>query len=510
MRPWRRNLEAIGVHIYKETNELLAATSVPASLQLAAPWIVNNLALMEAGADEDGPFAAFSRIDPGKAGHLIQWCAPPPEGIRGIIALRADIQATGEDAAGINLYCYFHPTDDSDRQVFQLAHPGDGQWHTLSRAFPLPARPIRRMRVMLVSRFGDGHVAVRNIRLRFTPDRPGSSTPEVSDAFREAVLATVARHPASGDPEFREKLYRSLISGNRKGRQAIAEVCEWLRHAGFTLEGGRFLDLGCGTGGAVAGALAAGAAWAEGWEITPEKLELARVNLGALQDSGFAIHNRNVEEDEALGPEFVPFGLVFCQEVLEHVKDIDGALRTLARCIDPERGAGYVTVPSGFSLEAVLRDPHLQLFGITLLDRFEAQPLATALKNHTHYSKMMGSYYRHGEYVERFEGHGLIGVPLRPADTSKAALKRCKGQLEEIQAKRFRLRKDWGKQVDETCLALLESRLDDYLDVAEADFVHATDPGATEEVRLRFVQHYGLAHLEFIVAHRESRLLASP
>ena len=328
------------MQVDRQQGELLAATSVPASLQLAPPWTGNNVALAASGADAGGPFAAFTRIDPSRAGHLIQWCTPPAGGATGVLTARAEIRARGEGAAGLNVYCYFHPGDDADHQVFQLAHPGDGEWHTLAKSFPVPARPVCRMRVMLVLRSGDAPLAVRDVTLRFAPDAPRPE-PEVSPAFHEAVLATVARHPSAGDPDFREKLYRSLIGGNRKGRQAMEEITERLRPAGFTLRGGRFLDLGCGTGGALAGAMACGAARAEGWEITPEKLALARVNLGSLRDegAGFAVFDRNVEDPESLGPDFEPFDLVFCQEVLEHVKDIDGAIRTLARCTDPVRGA---------------------------------------------------------------------------------------------------------------------------------------------------------------------------
>lgn len=498
----------------KNRGELLEATCVPSSLGLNPPWEVYNLRLAEAGTDETGAYTAFTRIDPGRAGNLCQICTTEHLPSGGRIGISAVVRATGADAAGLNVYLYTEPKGDNAHKVYQVAHPGDGAWHTIGKEITLPKQTVHRIRVMLVHRSGEAPVGVRDISLHFFPETtappPNLARLHVSAEFHEAVLRLVDTHPAAGDPVFRDSLYRSLIGGNEKGIRMVGEVVTRLAPAGFSLQGKRFLDLGSGTGGSLMGAQTHGAAWCEGWEINSEKLALSRLNLGTQDGKkpGIVVHDRNMESADAFPADGEPFDLVFCQVVLEHVKDINAALATMSRCIHREQGVAFVTVPNGYALECVLADPHLRVFGLALLDRFEAQPVATALKNHTHYSLMMGSYYRYSEYIELFVHHGLEALPLHTADTSTTSLQGLATMLETIRQKRASLRTDWAGRVDDKTLTLLELRLDAYLSEANTQLTEATAAGASSDTRLAVVHAYGTGHLEFFVAHRGSRILA--
>jgi 2-polyprenyl-3-methyl-5-hydroxy-6-metoxy-1,4-benzoquinol methylase len=492
--------------------DLLVAADVCSIARVDAPWSCHNLAAGDVSDEGGGPVASFRRVNPARPGNLIQHCATSTLACLGRLVACAEMRAQGAGAAGLNIYLHAHSEGGTPVKVFQIAHPGDGAWHTLQKVIPIGGLCLDHVRFMAVLRSGDDPLELRSVSLQYVAD--GDTTfadlaaLDITPAFHDAVLEVIARHPSGGDSAFRDKLYRSLTGGNRKGVRLVQDLVERLRPAGYTLEGGRFLDLGCGTGGALVGARRSGAAWCEGWEINAEKLALARINLGTLfeVDTGFTIRDQSVEHPASPGPDFQPFHLVFCQEVLEHVKDLDATLETLARCIEPERGVAYVTIPNGFALESVLRDPHLELFGITLLDRFEAQPIARALKNHTHYSAMMGAYYGYGEYARRFAKHGLVCLPLHVAEASPDALAACAGLLREVRQRRTTLRADWGGAVDIATLALVEQRLDAYLEEAGARLEQALAPEADEHCRWAFAQDFAAPHFEFLVAHRESML----
>lgn len=221
-----------------------------------------------------------------------------------------------------------------------------------------------------------------------------------------------------------------------------------------------------------------------------------------------AVRDLNMEDPGATAPPFDPYGLVFCEEVLEHVKDLDAALATLARCIDPDCGAAHVTIPAGFALAHVLRDPHLQLFGISLLDRFEAQPIATALKNHTHYTAMMGAYHPWNAYATFFEHHGLACAPIEPPDTSNRAIRAAASQLAEIRKQRERLADAWSGRVDSATIALLEERVDGYVAHAEFALEQARAAASDAPERRQFVEDYATSHIDLIVAPAGSPVLA--
>lgn len=511
-------------HVYPQTThdrmrfamdhiELLASPSVASALRLGDPWETWNLVVESVSGPPDA-HVVFRRADPARPGNLVQRCATPRLDPGDRVAVTVEMRASGPGAAGLNVY--FHPdaAEEAPHQVYQIAHPGDGDWHALTREIPIPDSRPDHLRLMVVLRAGDGPVAVRRLSLR----REHAATSPASDLdalhvtpdYHAAVRDMVNRHPASGDPVFRDHLFRSLIGGNRKGIRTAQGIAERLRGAGMDIAGGRFLDLGCGTGGALVGARRLGAAWCEGWEINAEKRALARINLSTLfgDDPAIVVRDLNMEDLAATAPPFEPYGLVFCEEVLEHVKDLDAALATLARCIDPDRGAAHVTIPAGYALAHVLRDPHLQLFGVSLLDRFEAQPIATALKNHTHYAAMMGAYHPWSAYSGFFARHGLACAPMAPLETSNRTIRAAANQLAEIRKQREALVDAWSARVDSAAIALVAERVDGYVARAETALEQARAAGSDAPERRRFIEDYVTPHIDLIVAPAGSPVLA--
>ncbi len=468
----------------------------------ASLWERDNLDVVSAHDDPEGPRQTCIARNPEKNAHVHQWCEPGAVKNAATLAFDIDVWADAPEKVGVNLYLYFHPTDDSDRSVYQRNHPGDGMWHQLAHQIPWPDRTIYRIRFLIVARAGAGEFRVGAASLRAIPE--GEAAREatlryehISTAYHDAVLRMVENHP-SADPAFREKLTRYLLGTNRNGMAAIATVATSLPDDAFV--GCRFLDLGSGSGGSLVGALRAGAAYAEGWEINGEKRALSEVNVGScgFDPHRVAVHDRSMEAPHAEEGDG-PFDVVFCEEVLEHVKDLDAAIATLARCIGPT-GVGYITMPNGYALQSVLADPHLQLFGIALLDRFAAQPLATALKNHTHYSDMMGQYGHYDDYVGRFDRVGLALTPVESIAPTDARMKQWADDLAQIETRYRDLRRNWGTQVDDTTLALLETRLVAYIEEAR----HRLDEANADPSRRdAFGRDYGQAHFALLARHRE-------
>ncbi len=489
------------------SDELLRSSQVAASLQPSAPWRCDNLRVVEADGGGDHPSARFAVLDPEKNGHLEQVCEALEITGKGTLSINVALCADDPNRVGVNVYLYFHPTEDRDQKVYQMHHPGDGAWHDLGRDIPVPRRRVYRIRILIVARVGANGFRMGAASLRFVAalEKSLESTlrkNNISSAYHAAVMEMVDRHPSASDPAFRGKLTRYLLGSNRKGMEKVTEVETRLASFGRRVFGCRFLDLGSGSGGSLVGALEAGAAYCEGWEINGEKLALSEINVGTCgMDVGkVVVRNQSMEAPDSLGSDFQPFDIVFCEEVLEHVKDLDAAVTTLSRCIERERGVGYITMPNGFAFQSVLADPHLELFGIALLNRFEAQPLATALKNHTHYSEMMGAYCHYDDYVARFAVVGLNLAPFEKTGASRKVFKRMSADLDIIRSRRSTLRTDWGAQIGADTLGILEERLDAYLAEATARQKEATGEAATDSVREAFVRDYGQAHFAFLAS----------
>lgn len=107
--------------------------------------------------------------------------------------------------------------------------------------------------------------------------------------------------------------------------------------------GDHVLDLGCGEGRHVHGVHCLGGVHVTGIDLDEPSLAKARAGLDMLPPSGA---NTRIERGDAYALPFpdAHFDAVICSEVLEHVPDVAGVLREIARVLKP--GGRFVgTVP---------------------------------------------------------------------------------------------------------------------------------------------------------------------
>jgi len=105
---------------------------------------------------------------------------------------------------------------------------------------------------------------------------------------------------------------------------------EWIdRHAG--LAGKRVLDVGCG-GGILAEAMARKGAAVTGIDMADKPLQVAKLHL---LESGLSVHYEKMEVENLARQKAGEFDVATCMELLEHVPDPAGMVRSCARLVRP-------------------------------------------------------------------------------------------------------------------------------------------------------------------------------
>jgi 2-polyprenyl-3-methyl-5-hydroxy-6-metoxy-1,4-benzoquinol methylase len=136
------------------------------------------------------------------------------------------------------------------------------------------------------------------------------------------------------------------------------------------LRGLRVLDVGCAYAGFLIAARRAGAREVVGIDVDPELLALGRLLLSD-HSVGARLELADLTDPGVPG-QLGEFDVVFCNDVLEHVRDLELAATNLERLLAP-RGRLFLEIPNGQAARYVLSDGHYQLPGITLLDHAEAE-----------------------------------------------------------------------------------------------------------------------------------------
>lgn len=215
----------------------------------------------------------------------------------------------------------------------------------------------------------------------------------ISLAYANAVVK-------ASEPTLKERGHQAYddwveygLTTNVRGRYWMSRLAEFR-----DISGSRYIDVGCGFGGCCIEAARRGAI-ATGIDINPWFLNLAEENARSLSLQSVRFTQGNIEDTElmySLGQ----FDLITCLDVLEHVKDIRQSLETISRMM-AAGGLALLGVPNGRSLQGVLQDPHLGLFGISLLET----PMAHAYVSQSGYGTydFMGSYLTFSEYQCLFD-----------------------------------------------------------------------------------------------------------
>jgi 2-polyprenyl-3-methyl-5-hydroxy-6-metoxy-1,4-benzoquinol methylase len=217
----------------------------------------------------------------------------------------------------------------------------------------------------------------------------------------ERFFRALARHLARFvDHPCVEMYFEFGITTNDRGR-AMVELVERIAPVG----GRRVLDVGCGYAGFLV-AFAARGAKVAGIEKDPATLALARVNL-AERGVANTIYDRDATADVSDIDQ--RFDVITCNDVIEHVVDADALLRNVRQLLAPD-GFAVFEIPNGADARFVLSDGHYQLFGITLLDRPDADAYFVIAR-----PGLPNSVYRYltvPEYRRLFASHGLTMTML--------------------------------------------------------------------------------------------------
>lgn len=145
----------------------------------------------------------------------------------------------------------------------------------------------------------------------------------------------------------------------RQLEQGLATVARLLEY--FPVRGQKVLDVGC-QWGATCIALANAGAVVTGVDVREPFIRGARARSQHTL-SPVAYHVAAAEElPFATGA----FDVVLCQNVIEHVQCHTSTLKEIARVLAPH-GMLYLDGPNRFSPHWLRRDPHYQMFGISVL-----------------------------------------------------------------------------------------------------------------------------------------------
>ena len=283
----------------------------------------------------------------------------------------------------------------------------------------------------------------------------------------------VRRHfsPNKGHPMY-DIWLEFALSTNRRGLAAVETVQRYT-----SVPGKRVLDVGCAYGGfAIAFAKSGGEA--VGIDIDPALLELAADNV---HDMGAAVslYRKDITDWTHL-KDLGAFDIITCNDLIEHVDDVRGALEHIAFLLKPG-GHLYLQIPNACSVGQVLKDGHYGLFGITLLSRQDAIRYFSESGYNDSYG--VGYFHRLGAYIEMLGQHRIAlhnGEILNSSESLKERIDRMRPSLELIRNRLSGCLDDNGLSV-ETKQALTDA-VNEYVDQVTSDF-RAYDATADEGLK---------------------------
>ncbi len=266
------------------------------------------------------------------------------------------------------------------------------------------------------------------------------------------------------------------LSTNGRGRDLVDEVERYQ-----PLQGRRYLDIGCGFGGAVVAAARRGAR-AVGIEVDRQRLELAGANV---RDFGLT-HSTELRCQDGLDPEIAVrlgrFDAITCNDVAEHVDKVEQLFQNLGALLAPG-GVAYVEVPNSESVDFVRSDGHFGLFGITLLKRRDAMRYHAERFPGTAYD--VGEYRSFEEYEALFERFGMqprrIPSLYHPMHEMASAPARLRALEEALAA--FSAQTDLSGEIRE----LVQKEVSEYLARVRKEFELAASRPARELFRRRYL-----------------------
>ncbi len=248
----------------------------------------------------------------------------------------------------------------------------------------------------------------------------------------------------------------------------------------LAFKGKRVLDVGCGYGGFLVAAVRAGAREAVGVDSNPKVLELAPMLLADYETEARLELADLI--DPALPGVLGAFDLIICNDVLEHVKNVQVAVQNLVEMLAPG-GRVFLEIPNGNAIKYVRSDGHYKIPGITLLDFDEARRWHRAFfPDATTYDTFF--YGTVDYYLATFSRMGVLLRMLEVPHGDPGSIERLAGDLKALEAESH----NWptafaGKPTE--IMAIIQERLGSYL--AEINlrlnrYRRLTDPAERELV----------------------------
>lgn len=187
----------------------------------------------------------------------------------------------------------------------------------------------------------------------------------IGDSFRNAVLQRFGVHEVDELDPTQRMWAEFRLSSVERGRSAVS-----LMGGPARFRGKRVLDVGCAYAGFLIAAAEAGAREVVGIDVDPELLDLAHL---LLADHAVAARLEQADLiDPSLPKHIGQFDIVLCNDVLEHVKELEQAAMNLERLLIPG-GRIFLEIPNGQAVQYIDSDGHYKLPGITLLDHKDAE-----------------------------------------------------------------------------------------------------------------------------------------
>jgi SAM-dependent methyltransferase len=265
------------------------------------------------------------------------------------------------------------------------------------------------------------------------------------------------------------------LSTNERGEQLISKLeAEFLG----SLSRKRVLDIGSGYGGACIAAAKRGAE-AIGLELNYQTIAIARENLQDYKRDHGWVNVRFMAKD-ALQPDIVGqlggrFDLVICDNVIEHVDNARRLINNISLVLN-NGGITYITAPNGLSFGQVLKEDYYHLFGISLLDRFDAKARFAEIGMPRQYD--VGDYFDYYQYHGMLEACGLTPQQLVPLTDRDDLLETLNARAAAIEEKCGDLLSESGPLakklhgIVQLWLERFRARCEDVLSVADAHRGH--------------------------------------
>lgn len=248
------------------------------------------------------------------------------------------------------------------------------------------------------------------------------------------------------------------LSSNLRGSQTVNQLRPY-----FKSFHKNSIDVGCAYGGFVVAFAKAGFD-AYGLELDEQFAHYGKLNC---EDHGIndriSVGNILNTELEVIGK----FDIITCNDVIEHVSDVESALFVLCKMLN-NMGLLNMVIPNRDAISFVESDGHFQLFGITLLERNQAKQYKYEMTSIEDNYDHMGEYFPIDYYIDKLASnnmaiqkignHTLSGLEETPLLLSKLT----KAFQNWVENDRNRISSDLAKLISDKYSAYLHQLNIDY------------------------------------------------